>query len=273
VVEPLPTVALWDRFANAKTYDLAQPLEQSLPISPNHPGYRMVIHRRHGDMVRADGSSAASEMFVMGGHTGTHVDALCHVSHNGLLHGGVDAAQAQKGGQFSALGAETIPLIFCRGVLLDIPGLLGVEVLTPGTSITAEQLSAAADRQRVQIRAGDAVLIRSGWPKFWSHPATFLGLMNGVPGPDESAATWLADRRIRITGSETIAYECIYPGRGHSLLPVHRILLVEFGIHIIEVLNLSDLAKDEVWEFLFVLTPIKAVGATGVPVRPVAVVA
>ena len=63
-----------------------------------------------------------------------------------------------------------------------------------------------------------------------------------MPGPDESAAAWLADRKIKLTGAETIAYECIYPERGHALLPVHRMLLVEEGIHIIEVLNLTELA-------------------------------
>ena len=75
----------------------------------------------------------------------------------------------------------------------------------------------------------------------------------------------MIDRQIRITGAETIAYECIPRGRGHALLPVHRMLLVDAGIHIIEVLDLSRLAADEVWEFLFVLTPLKVVGATGVP--------
>ena len=107
----------------------------------------------------------------------------------------------------------------------------------------------------------------------WGGPgeATVVGHHHGVPGPDESAAAWLCDRKIRLTGAETIAYECIYPERGHALLPVHRMLLVEHGIHIIEVLNLTELVKDSIHEFLFVVTPLKVVGATGVPVRPVAV--
>src|SRR5262249_55790480 len=100
----------------------------------------------------------------------------------------------------------------------------------------------------------------------------FTGLETGVPGPDEGAALWLADRQIRITGAETIAYEHIPPRRGHALLPVHRVLIVQHGILIVEALNLTELAQDRVWEFLFIITPIKAVGATGIPVRPVAVV-
>jgi kynurenine formamidase len=262
---------LWDLMANARIFDLAQPLEAQMPVSPNHPGFKMALMRRHGDMVRADGGSAANEMIMLGGHTGTHIDALCHVSHNDLLFGGVNAQEAQRGGRFSKHGVETIPLTFCRGVMLDIPALRGVDVLAPGEPITADDLAAAARRQGVEVRAGDAALIRSGWPVYWSNPAKFVGHAEGVPGPDESAAAWLIERNIRMTGAETIAYECIYPERGHALLPAHRMLLVESGIHIIEVMNLTELAAAQVYEFLFVLTPLKIVGATGVPARPVAV--
>lgn len=263
---------LWEQFRGAKVYDLAQPLEQGMPVSPNHPGYKLALQRRHGDMVREDGGSASNEMMLLGGHTGTHIDALCHVSHQGRLFGGHDAAAAQTGGRFRVLGVETIPLTFCRGVMLDIPALHGVPVLEPGTPIGAEDLERAAARQRVTVGEGDAVLVRSGWPMHWKDAETFVGHHLGVPGPDESAAAWISERRARLTGAETIAYECIHPGVGHARLPVHRKLLVEEGINIIEVLDLTPLARAGVSEFLFVLTPIKVVGATGVPVRPVAVV-
>ena len=262
---------IWQALAGAKLYDLAQPIEAGMPVSPNHPGFKMALQRRHGDMVRADGGSAANELMMIGGHTGTHVDALCHVSHHGKLHGGVDAFEAQRGGRFRSHGVEQIPITLCRGVMLDVAALHGASVLEAGTAITAADLEGAAARQRVQVRAGDAVLIRSGWPAHWGDAERFLGHRDGVPGPDESAAQWLIDRRIRITGAETIAYEWISAGRGHALLPVHRMLLVEHGIHIIEAMNLGELHAASVSEFLFVLAPIKVVGATGVPVRPVAV--
>jgi kynurenine formamidase len=266
-------VKLWEAVAGGRVYDLAQPIEMKMPVSPNHPGFKMALQRRHGDMVRADGGSAANEMMMLGGHTGTHVDALCHVSHQGKLFGGVDAREAQTGGRFSVHGVETIPLILCRGVMLDVAGLHGLSCLEPGRAITSADLDDAALRQGVEVHAGDAVLVRSGWPEHWGDPETFLGHERGVPGPDESAARWLSARKVRITGAETIAYEQIPAGRGHALLPVHRILLVESGIHIVEAMNLAPLAKDGVSEFLFVLLPLKVVGATGVPVRPVAVVA
>ena len=264
--------APWELLADCRVYDLAQPLEHGMPVSPNHPGFKLALMRRHGDMSRADGSSAANEMMLLGGHTGTHIDALCHVSLGGKLYGGADAGDAQTGGRFKSHGVDEIPLAFCRGVMLDIPMIHAVEVLDPGTPITADDLAAAADIQGVEVREGDAVLIRSGWPAHWDDSELFRGLRSGAPGPDESAARWLAERKVRLTGGETIAYEHIPAGRGHALLPVHVILLVESGIHIIEVMDLSELAGDRVSEFLFVLTPLKVVGATGVPVRPVALV-
>lgn len=261
----------WNLLAGARLFDLAQPLEVQMPVSPNHPGFRMALQRRHGDTVRADGGSAANEMIVMGGHTGTHVDALCHVSHQGRLHGGHDAADAQRGGRFSRLGVENIPIVVGRGVLLDIASLHGTAVLSAGHAITADDLQRACRAQAVDVRQGDAVLIRSGWSVHWTDPERFIGHAAGVPGPDEGAAEWLVQRGVRITGAETIAYEHIPAGRGHALLPVHRILLVEHGIHIIEALNLTALAEARVSEFLFVLTPLKIVGATGSPVRPIAI--
>jgi kynurenine formamidase len=266
------SATLWDMCRGARVFDLAQPLDPQMPVSPNHPGYKLALMRRHGDMVRADGGSASNEMIVMGGHTGTHVDALCHVSHQGRLHGGIDAHDAQRGGRFSKLGVETIPIVVGRGVLLDIAGLHGVDVLPAGHPITAAELEAACARQGVDVRAADSVLVRSGWPVHWADAERFLGHRDGVPGPDEGAAQWLADRGVRLTGAETVAYEWIPAGRGHALLPVHRLLLVEHGIHIVEMLDLTALAAAKISEFLFVLTPLRLVGATGSPVRPIAVV-
>jgi kynurenine formamidase len=210
-------------------------------------------------------------MIMLGGHTGTHVDALCHVSYQGRLHGGADALEAQTGGRFRVHGVETIPITACRGVLLDVAALHGVRTLDAGMPITAQDLDRAARRQAVEVRTGDAVLVRSGWAAHWGDAPTFLGQTAGVPGPDESAARWLIDHGVRITGAETVAYEWIPAGRGHALLPVHRMLLVEAGIHIIEAMNLDGPAADRAWEFLFVLAPLKVVGATGVPVRPIAI--
>ena len=253
-----------------RVVDLAQPLTPDMPTSPNHPGFRMALIRRHGDMVRPDGGSAANELIVMGGHVGTHVDALAHVSHDGLLHGGVPAADAQNGGRFDRHGIHLMPPLVRRGLLLDVAAAQGADVLPGGHPITAADLEAAADRASVRVRDGDVVLVRTGWARHWGDPATYLGARDGVPGVTEDGARWLAGHGVVATGSDTTAYERIPRGAGHRVLPVHRVLLVEHGIHIIEHLDLEG-ARD-LTEFMFVLAPLKIVGGTGSPVRPLAVV-
>lgn len=252
-----------------RIYDLSHPFDQAMPISPNHPGYRMALLRRHGDVVRADGGSASNEMIVMGGHTGTHLDGLAHVSQAGKLHGGIDAQVTQTGGRFSRLGTETIAPIVGRGVLLDVAA---AAALTGGTAVTAADLERAAERQATDPSDAVAILVRTGWARHWSDPPAYLGHASGVPGVDESGARWIIQRSPRVTGGDSMAFEHIPAGRGHALLPVHRVLLVESGIHIIENLDLEQLAADRRYEFLFVCLPLRFVGATGSPVRPIAIV-
>jgi kynurenine formamidase len=263
------TTELLSALEGARIYDLSQPLATGIPCSPNHPGFRMTLMRRHGDAKRPDGSSSANELIVTGGHVGTHIDALAHVSLEGRLHGGVPADEAQRGGSFSALGVESVQPLVCRGVLLDVAAALGAEVLPPAHAITADDLARAAGQHAVEVRAGDVVLVRTGWARHFGSPTEFVGHESGVPGPDLSAARWLVERGVRATGSDTIAYEVVPPG-GHRLLPVHTLLLVESGVHIVELLNLEELAADRVFEFGFVLAPLRIVGATGSPVRPLA---
>ncbi|WP_433533170.1 cyclase family protein [Micromonospora sp. CA-263727] len=257
----------------AQIYDLGRLLTIGMPQSPNHPPFWLSMPRRHGDMVRADGGSAANDLLVMGTHVGTHVDALAHVSHEGRLHGGADAAQAQAGGRFTELGVHTIEPMLRRGVLLDIPAVLG-EPCPAGYEITPADLDTAVTRQDTPVEPGDVVLIRSGWGRHFDHEdrSVYVGRDSGVPGISTAGAEWLAQRRVHAAGADTIAFECLRPGQGHASLPAHRVLLVEHGIYLIEAMALEELARDAVHEFTFVMIPLPLFGATGSPVRPLAVV-
>lgn len=257
-----------------RVYDLGRPMFVGMPQSPNHPAYWHTMPRRHGDMVRPDGGSAANDMIVTGTHVGTHVDALAHVSHDGLLHGGIDAVEAGRGGQFTQHGAHTIPPMVGRGVLLDIAGLLGVQRCEGGYEVTVADLEKAVLRQQTPVGEGDVVLVRTGWGQLFDHPdrTSYLGHDTGVPGVGEAGARWLAAHAVRAAGADTIAFEQIAPGAGHRVLPAHRVMLVEHGIYLIEALDLEPLAREQIYEFTFVMAPLALVGATGSPVRPLAVV-
>jgi kynurenine formamidase len=260
--------------AGVRTYDLGRPMFVGMPQSPNHPHYWHTLPRRHGDAFRADGSSAANDMVVTGTHVGTHIDSLAHVSFQGCLHGGADAATEQAGGRFMEHGVHTIAPMVTRGVLLDVPAALDLDTCPAGYEITVEDLEKAAAHHGVAPGAGDVALIRSGWGRRFAEGAdSYVGHDSGVPGVGEAGAQWLADTGIIAAGADTIAFEQLPPGGGHALLPAHRVLLVEKGIYIIEALDLEGLSAAGVAEFTFVAVPLNLVGATGSPIRPLALVA
>ena len=259
--------------AGANVMDLSRPMVLGMPQSPNHPEFRLSMPRRHGDVVRADGGSAANDLLISGTHVGTHIDALGHVSHCGSLFGGVDAEAAQIGGRLSSHGVDEIPPIVGRGVLLDVAALYGTGPLPGGYEITPADLDESLRRTGTVIGPGDSVLIRSGWGQHWDDGESYLGATSGVPGIGEAGARWFAERRPVALGADTIAFECLAPARGHALLPAHRVLLVEHGIYIIETMALEELAAVGATEFALVVAPLHLVGATGSPVRPLAVLA
>jgi kynurenine formamidase len=255
-----------------RVFDLGRPMYAGMPQSPNHPAFSLTLPRRHGDVLRADGGSAANDLLVTGTHVGTHIDALAHVSHQGRLHGGADAQAACQGGRYPEHGVHTIAPMLRRGVLLDIPAALGVAGCAPGYEITPADLATACERQRTEPGPGDVVLVRSGWGRlFDENPAAYPGHDTGVPGVGADGARWLADRGVLAAGADTIAFERLAPRAGHAALPAHRVLLVEHGIYIVEGLALDELATAAVHEFTFVLVPLNLVGATGSPARPLAV--
>lgn len=265
--------ALLDAISGPLTvFDLARQLRVGMPQSHNHPQFWHTLPRRHGDMVRPDGGSAANDMITMGTHVGTHIDALAHVSQDGVLHGGADAGESCLGGKYVEHGVHTISPMIRRGVLLDIPGFLGESDLPGGFEITAKHLQDCAEQQGTPIRPHDVVVIRSGWGKKFAEGVAYMGHSTGVPGVGEEGATWLAAQGIHATGADTIAYEVQHPGAPHATLPAHRVLLVESGVYIIEAMDLEEIATAGVHEFTLVLVPLNIYGATGSPVRPLAVV-
>ena len=254
--------------SGARIYDLAQPYYTGMPHHPVHPPFLFSLSKKHGDLLTPGGTSSAAEAIALGTHVGTHIDALCHFSCGGKLHGGFEAADHQSyGGGLRKHSVDGIVSILRRGVLLDIAGLAGVDELAADFVITPEHLDQACARQSVEVRAGDVVLVRTGWARLWDDAARYIRGATG-PGPQLAGALWLSGRKVFAAGSDTIAFEHV-PSND---MPVHVHLLVENGIHIIEALNMEEIARQRVYEFLFVATPLKIRGGTGSPMRPLAVV-
>jgi kynurenine formamidase len=258
--------SLFDVLANARVFDLAQPYYQGMPHSPGHPPFLFGLTKLHGEYVGANGASSVSDSMALSGHSGTHIDALCHFSSHGALYGGVAAAGVQSYSDGMARHSiDNVAPILRRGVLLDLARLHGGP-LPEDFEVTPAHLKEAERSAGVELRAGDVALLRTGWGAWWDDAARFVNQTRG-PGPSGAGARWLSGRGVFAAGSDTVAFEKM-PG---PAMPAHIHLLVESGIHIVECLNLEELAETRVYEFLFVAAPLKIRGGTASPIRPLAV--
>jgi kynurenine formamidase len=249
-------------FSDSKPYDLAQPYFVGMPHFPTHSPFLYGLTKVHGEIPLPDGGSSAADVITMAGHAGTHMDALNHFSCAGKFYDGHDVVSVQSyGGGVRHLSIDTVEPIARRGVLLDVAALLGVDALDADTVITPEHLA----RVQVDIQPGDVVLIRTGWARYFRDPVKYASALR-MPGVELAGAKWLSERKPYSVGSDTLAFERMPSPK----MAVHVHLLVESGIHIIENLNLEDLARDKVREFFFVGAPLKIEGGTGAPIRPMA---
>ncbi len=257
--------------SNQHIYDLEQPRYFGAPIHPGHaPGYNYTLHRHH-ERDAAEARTSASGFMYAAEHSGTHIDALCHQAEEFHLYGGLEinpAIQTSQG--FTELGVETIAPIMAHGVLLDLARYRGVERIAAGNPIRQDELEAAAQQQGVQIGAGDVVMVRTGNGAIWHDPVVYLQA-GGVTG---SASQWLADKKVMAVGADNMAWDEIglFDPDFNVTLPGPLVLLVRSGIYIIENLFLEELARDQRYESTFICLPLKLKGATGSPVRPIAIV-
>ncbi len=260
---------------NQRVFDLEQPRTGEMPIHPGHrqAGYSYLLHRHHEDEYRPEEAgprTSAAGIIICGEHTGTHIDALCHQAGELKLHGDVAVGEVQTSRGFSKLAVEEIEPILAPAVLLDVAANKNVESLEPGYAVGADELQECCARQDVEIEAGSVVLVRTGNGRYWDEADRYLA----GPGMDTGASRWLAERRVLAVGADNMAWDV--PGfRDPELgctLPGHLILLVRHGIYIIENLQLEELAAAQAYSFRFFCSSLKLTGATGSPVRPLALV-
>jgi kynurenine formamidase len=165
---------------------------------------------------------------------------------------------------------EEIDPIVTRGVLLDIARYRGVNRIPAGEAISLAEFQSCRERQEIEIEPGDVVLVRTGLGAIWNDPKTYLA----GAGMHGDVSRWLATLDVHAVGADNMAWDVIglWDDVEGCQLPGHLVLLGRRGIYIIENLALEEIATAGVHEFTFVCTPLKFTGATGSPVRPIAIV-
>jgi kynurenine formamidase len=263
---PATTRAALELARSGEVFDLGVELSERMPQGPRGAFVPFsLVYSTTPELSRdAWPYSFSAEAIIGTLHTSSHIDALIHVQHEGRTYGGHEAGEIRNDRGWLRYGAETIPPIVTRGVVLDVAGALGVARLDDGYEITIDDLRAAGADQ-TGVRAGDAVLVRTGKiTQYLTDPDAFGA---SEPGVGVDAATWLFDQGMVVlatdtTGTEPLPFED--PAR-----TVHRALLIERGVHLVENLFLEEVAAANVTEGVFVCLPLKICGATGSWVRPV----
>lgn len=199
-------------------------------------------------------------------HTGTHLDSLNHYGYHHKIWNGF-TEKGNVGRTWYKAGADKIPPIIGRGILIDVAAALDVEMLPDSYGIGEKDLSAAMKRQNIEPRVGDVMLVRTGRMSVW--PDTDKYIFNS-PGLNREGAEFLARAGAMVIGSDNIAVEQMPAVPAEEWPPVHTYLLAEAGVPMIELLDLEALSAEKVYEFAFVGACLKIRGATGSPIRPLA---
>jgi kynurenine formamidase len=271
------TSALISSLKSARVIELNFIWDRNSPLLGLNPPFTLGLqtgHKQTSGMIPGGIAFAADMMFFSGQHGSPNIDALGHISDNMKLFGGADAAASESPAGLLTLGIEAYPKerFINHAVLLDVARFKSVDTLAPGQEITAQDLEATAKAEGVDIQPGDSVLIRTGYGKFFeADRAKYAGFR---PGPGEAAARWLASRKIFLAGDDQMSFEVV-PEKG-TIFPCHRILIADYGIYIVENLNLEELARtlaeSKVYEFALILNPPRIRGATGAAANAFAII-
>jgi kynurenine formamidase len=249
------------------------------PMRPFPAGRFNPVHRvtvsglTHGPFEMGGTCDFTDDLIMMGTQTSTQWDALCHVYYGNKLYNGFPASSmTDKGAERDGIDKVAEDMV-ARGVLLDIARFHGVESLESGHAITSSELDECAERQNVEIRDGDMVLIRTGymtkvvdddWDDFYADVR---------PGLHYSTASWIKEHRISAVAADNNAVEAGGVLKGIHI-PLHMLILRDMGVHIGEFWYLEDLAADcaddHVYEFMLVAPPLRIEGGAGSPINPLA---
>jgi kynurenine formamidase len=253
---------------SGQVFELGHVLSPSMPF---FPGRRFDLLTKRTFVNPGTNRRGSNEEIVVTelGQVGTQFDGFSHQTIGDRLYNCFNLADISSRTGFTKLGIEHVGSLMTRGVLIDVAALKGVEMLPDAYEITADDLQRALARERLTLQPGDAVIINTGWGRLWDVDGARYA--KGWPGIGVGAAEWLATQSPMLVGADNMGVE-VNPNPDKQLsLPVHQIMLVVNGIHLVEALKLDDLAAAHVYEFAFVVQPLKIQGATGSTIAPIAI--
>ena len=281
LVTPASQAAVLSRLEASAIYDLSVEYFIGMPSwqAVGDPRYQLwMTHTPHGTVtddpvgvgekqnLHVSYTGSAISMYT---HMGTHIDALNHFGLNGKIWNGFAASEHLGDRGWKKTGAETLPPVIARGVLIDVAAARGLDMLPPGYRVRKADLQAALTKQDVELRQGDVVLIRTGRMKLYEQAEAY---MDNPPGMGLDAARFLIEEGgAMMVGADNLSFEAFPSEAEGNYVPVHTYLLAQQGAPILELVNLEELARDRVYEFAFIGASLKLRGADAAPMRPIAI--
>lgn len=248
--------------------ELGQVLSANMPMNPTR---QFNLHTKRTTMNPQSNDRGSNEELLITeiGQVGTQFDGFAHQTIGDSMYNCVKVSEVATRAGFSKLGIHNVGAVVTRGLLIDVAALKGVEMLPDTYEITVEDLQQALSRQGLQLQRGDAAIVHTGWGRLWGKDNARYQATN--PGLGVAAAEWLARQAPILVGADTAPVD-VNPNPDRQLsLPVHQIMLVVNGVHLLENLKLDELAAKRVHEFALIVEPLKIQGGTGSTVAPIAI--
>lgn len=261
------------RIASGRIYDLAVDLFVGMPTccAPfGDPTFQIFMTHTPARDPSKELLSYSGDAVSMYTHTGTHIDALNHFGLRGQIWNQVSARDALGVRGWTKSGVDKYPHIVARGVLIDVARSKSMTHLPMSYAITVADLQQALKAQATTLRPGDVVLIRTGVMKLWPDEAKYR--LADQPGLSLEAAQWLVEgQKAMVVGADNFGVEHFPSKDPENFVPVHSYLQAEQGVSLLEAMWLEELSTDQVYEFLFIASPLKLRGGTASPLRPMAI--
>lgn len=274
---PETILAALDQVRKGEIIDLSHDVAMGNPnIPPFQPPYFISMSITgpnserfiHEAMGADNGIGFYLERIEMTTHVSTHIDALGHATIHAELYGGIPTPVGADDFGLKHCGIEKAPPFIARGVVIDVAGYKKVHHLEPGYAITPADLEGALRKQKTTIPEGSIVIIHTGWGhKFWTDPVNYA---HSYPGIGLAASKWLAEKRVVAIGADNMALEVFPCENPKVIFPVHQHLITKQGIYIVENVKTDEIVERRLWESTIVILPTKFRGATGTPVRIIA---
>jgi kynurenine formamidase len=256
-----------------RVFSLALPIRDSnVPVLPGRPTPQHFMRRTGSDyasgLTRKGGFQSVDDVIMLPTHGTTHIDALSHVGDEGLLFNGYPISGIRSNGA-AKMGIDRLASLVGRGVMLDLVAHRGGTAPGPGEVILPAELEACAAAQGTPVTPGTILLLRTGWMSVFRDQGA-QAFFDTEPGIGLEAARWLAERDVVAVGADNWGVEAI-PTEIDLPAPVHRYLLRDCGIYLMELFDLDALAGAGVHEFLFVAAPLRIARGVGSPLNPLAI--